>query len=124
MHRCNNTMRVFGLILGLGTILGACAEYLDRRDGISLTAGNAIASNKVTQMVDPWPRESANRNIAFNGEKMQSAVERYRRNRVVPPRGIGTAASYQPSATNPDPGAGGGAAPAAPGGTPPAASTK
>ena len=78
--------------------LSACSEYFDRRDTIALSAGDAIAADKVTQMVDPWPRASANKNIAFNGEKMQSAVERYRTNRVYPPSGSGTSAAYQPSA--------------------------
>jgi hypothetical protein len=66
--------------------LGACSDlYVDRRDTIALGAGDAIAANKVVQMVDPWPAASGNRNIAFNGQKMQSAVERYRTNRVIPP---------------------------------------
>jgi hypothetical protein len=47
-------------------------------------------------MVDPWPRASANRNIAFNGEKMQSAVERYRTNKVTAPVNATTSStSYQ-----------------------------
>ena len=33
------------------------------------SSGDAVAANRVTQMVDPWPPASANRNIAFNGEK-------------------------------------------------------
>ena len=36
-------------------------------------------------MIDPWPRASANRNIAFNGEKAATASERYRTGRVIPP---------------------------------------
>lgn len=81
--------------------LAGCSEYLDRRDTIALSGGNAVATNQVTQMVDPWPRDSANRNIAFNGEKMQSAVERYRTNKVIPPVGTGTSSTYQaPAAQN------------------------
>ena len=68
----------------LATLAG-CSEYLDRRDTIALSGGNAVATNKVTQMVDPWPRDSANRNIAFNGAKMETAVERYRTDQVIPP---------------------------------------
>ena len=30
------------------------------------------------QTVDPWPRYSNNNNLAFNGERMQRAVECYR----------------------------------------------
>jgi hypothetical protein len=36
-------------------------------------------------MVDPWPAHSVKREIAFNGEKMQTAVERYRTGRIIPP---------------------------------------
>jgi hypothetical protein len=51
-----------------------------------LSAGDAIAANKVAQMVDPWPASSANKNIAFNGDKMQSAAERYRTGKIIQPR--------------------------------------
>jgi hypothetical protein len=46
-------------------------------------------------MVDPWPRDSANREIPFNGDKMQTAVERYRNNKVTPPQSIDTSSIYQ-----------------------------
>ena len=87
-------------LAALLTALAGCSEYLDRRDTISLDGGNSVATNEVSQMVDPWPRDSANRNIAFNGDKMETAVERYRTNRVIPPQGIGTSASYQQGSTN------------------------
>jgi hypothetical protein len=64
---------------------GACTDmYLDRRDTVSFEAGDAVAVNKVTHMVDPWPVHAGNRNIAFDGERMQSAAERYRTNKVTP----------------------------------------
>lgn len=104
MQPFNNPMRVLALA-ALFTTLAGCSEYLDHRETISLGGGDSVATNKVTQMVDPWPRESANRNIAYNGEKMQSAVERYRTGKVIPPQGIGTSSSYQPAAapTSPAP---------------------
>jgi hypothetical protein len=49
-------------------------------------------------MVDPWPRESANRNFAFNGTRVESAFERYRSGKVIAPRGIGTSSTYQDAA--------------------------
>jgi hypothetical protein len=50
----------------------------------------------VAQMIDPWPPESAKRQIAFNGQKMQTAVERYRTGRVVAPVNITTSSTaYQ-----------------------------
>ncbi|HEY6024466.1 MAG TPA: hypothetical protein VIV34_09855 [Pseudolabrys sp.] len=96
MRRFNNVTRTVALA-GLFAVLGGCSEYLDRRDSIALSGGNAVATNVVTHTVDPWPRASANRNIAFNGQKMETAVERYRTNRVIAPRGTGTSASYQDS---------------------------
>ncbi|HVY00500.1 MAG TPA: hypothetical protein VHA55_12005 [Pseudorhodoplanes sp.] len=74
------------LIALVGGALGGCSDiYYDRRDSISLASGDAVNANKVVQMVDPWPAHSVNRNIAFNGEKMQTAVERYRTGRIIPP---------------------------------------
>ncbi len=94
MRPSTNALRVLMLTTALATLLAACSEYLDRRDAVSLNAGNALVSDQVTQVVDPWPRNSANRNIAFNGERMQAAVERYRTNRVFAPSGIGTSGAY------------------------------
>lgn len=78
----------------LGLLLAGCAEfaaphegdsYLDRRDTLALSGGDAVAGNTITQMVDPWPPCSGDRNIAFNGQKMQTAVERYRTGKVIQP---------------------------------------
>jgi hypothetical protein len=75
-----------GSALVLAAVVAGCSDlYTDRRTRIDVSAGDAIAANKLTHMIDPWPRVSANRNIAFDGGKMQSAVERYRTNRVTNP---------------------------------------
>jgi hypothetical protein len=95
MRPSSRTLAALTLALTLSGALGGCSEYFDHRDAIALNAGDAVASNAVSQMVDPWPVESANRDIAFNGVKMQSAVERYRTNQVTPPNGTGTSATYQ-----------------------------
>lgn len=96
MRPFNNLARVLALAYVLAALC-SCAEYFDRRDTISLGAGDAVAADKVTQMVDPWPRASGDKNIAFQGEKMQTAVERYRTNKVYPPSGTGTSGAYQQS---------------------------
>jgi len=73
---------------GLGIWLVGCSNpdlYLNRRDTVALSGGDAVAANTVTQMVDPWPPYSGNKNIAFNGQKMQAAVERYRTGKVIQP---------------------------------------
>jgi hypothetical protein len=90
-----------GVIVLAATALAGCSDlYFDRRESISLSAGDDVYSNQVTQMVDPWPANSANRNISYNGDKMQSAVERYRTNKVIPPSGTTTSsAGYSAAAT-------------------------
>jgi hypothetical protein len=76
---------LFGIVV-LGLALAGCSDiYYDRRETVALHAGDAMATNRVTHTIDPWSRASANRNIAFNGEKMQTAAERYRTGRVIPP---------------------------------------
>jgi hypothetical protein len=91
------------LLLGAVLVLplAACSQYLDRRNAVTLNAGDAVATDKVTQMVDPWPRDSADRNIASNGERMQAAVARYRADRVIQPVGTGTSGTYGQSPSAP-----------------------
>ena len=71
----------------LGALLAGCSSdiYFERRDSIALGAGDAVAANQVEQMVDPWPPNSNNKNLTFNGERMQRAVECYRIDKVTQP---------------------------------------
>ena len=94
MRPSSNVLRGAALAAVI-TALAGCSDYLDRRDLISIKGGNAVQTDKVTQMVDPWPRYSANRNIAFNGQVTENAYWRYRTGRVIPPSGTGTSTSYQ-----------------------------
>jgi hypothetical protein len=93
-------------------MLGGCSEYyFDRRDTITLYSGDAVATNRVTQMIDPWPVASGRRNIAYSGEKAAIASERYRTGRVIPPVNattssaayMGAQQSAQPTANSPAP---------------------
>jgi len=86
--------------LAFGVWLGGCSDlYWDRRETIALSAGDAVAANEVSQVVNPWPPVSGDRNIAFNGQKMQSAVQRYRTNQVIPPINAITSEFFPPSAS-------------------------
>jgi hypothetical protein len=89
------SVRLLAGAAALTSILAGCSEYVDRRDTIALSGGNAVAADKLTMMVDPWPGYAGDRDIAFNGSKMQSAVQRYRTNSVYKPQGVGTTSSYQ-----------------------------
>jgi len=86
---------------GVGGLLAGCSDpglYWDRRETIALGGNDAVAANEATQMVDPWPPGSGNRNVTYNGEKMQTAVERYRTDRVIPPTSATTSVFDAPSA--------------------------
>lgn len=93
MRPSNNLLRGLALTAVM-VLLAGCSEYLDRRETISLNAGDAMAANRVSMMVDPWPRVSADKNIAFNGERMQKAVARYRENKVTGPANGNTSDAY------------------------------
>ena len=79
-----NSLLTIGMIASL---LSACSDiYYDRRETVALGADDHIATNMAEQMIDPWPRYVGNKNLAFNGERMQAAVECYRHNpRVIIP---------------------------------------
>jgi hypothetical protein len=86
--RTERVPRALAAAVALGALLAGCSDpglYFDRRDSIALSGGDATAANAAEQTIDPWPAHSGNTNIAANGQKMQSAVERYRTNKVIPP---------------------------------------
>jgi len=82
--------------MAAGALLGGCSDiYYDRRETVALGADDHIAANRVAQMVDPWPVYVGNKNLAFNGERMQAAVERYRHHQVIQPRPAATTSLSQ-----------------------------
>lgn len=64
-------------------------DWFERRDSITLQAGDAVAANKIIQARDPWPPYVARRNIPFNGVVMDSAVDRYKAGTVLVPPVLG-----------------------------------
>jgi hypothetical protein len=75
-------------LAGFVTAAGGCATaayaddffapYFQRKDTVTLSAGNAKAVNAATQIIDPWPRYVGNRRIPANGQRMVNAYHRYR----------------------------------------------
>jgi hypothetical protein len=84
--RIKSASRAVAAAVAFGALLAGCSDiYYARRETIALGAEDAVASNMVEQMVDPWPRHSDNNNLAFNGERMQRAIECYRKDKVTQP---------------------------------------
>jgi hypothetical protein len=86
--------RTVVLALAASVLLGGCSDiYYDRRETIALGGSDAVVSNRAIHTVDPWPRHSQNPNLAFNGERSQTAVERYRHNKVIEPVNVTTSSA-------------------------------
>jgi hypothetical protein len=78
-------LRPIILAVALSTVLAACSDiYYDRRETLTFQAGDAKSANVIAQTIDPWSPASANRNLTYNGERMQRAAERYRTNKTTP----------------------------------------
>lgn len=98
MSQAANVRRLMLLALAsFGVLAAGCSDiYYDRRDTLSLAAGDAVATNIATHTIDVWPIEAGEQRIVTSGQKAQGAVERYRTNKVTPPVGTGTSSiSYQ-----------------------------
>jgi hypothetical protein len=119
MYRPSRSRIEFGKVVVatvlLGALLAGCSDiYSDRREAISPLAGDALAANRVAQMVDPWSKASANNNSSYSGEKMQSAYERYRTGRVIQPVNATTSSLAYSQAAQAAQAAASGQAPSAP----------
>jgi ABC-type uncharacterized transport system auxiliary subunit len=93
MRPTDSAVRSLACAAALAALLAGCSDYTDRRETIALSGGNALATNRLTLMVDPWPAASADRNIAYNGQKMQTAVQRYRTGQIIQPNSNATSGS-------------------------------
>jgi len=92
-------------LAGFGMLAAGCSDiYYDRRDTVSLAAGDAVATNIATHTIDVWPIEAGEQRIVTSGQKAQGAVERYRTNKVTPPHGTGTSSvGYQAPSSSSQP---------------------
>jgi uncharacterized membrane protein YgcG len=59
-------------------LLAGCTDYYDHDDRMTPYSGEAVAANRVAQMVDPWPAGSASPRFGTNGERMQKAIANYK----------------------------------------------
>ena len=99
-------------VLCAATLLAGCAQYVDRKETVAFSAGNAVRTNIVTQVIDPWPRHARQTRIYHDGDRLQRAVERYRTNQGAPRPAAGPATAPANGPPGEQPPANGAAPPA------------
>lgn len=71
-------------------ILLCSGDYTSNSDSISPHAGNASARNVIVHAIDPRSARSRNTRLDVDGERVRVAIERYKANKSLPPRGLAT----------------------------------
>jgi len=66
-------------VLVITVFVSSCTQSIDRRDSISSSFGNAMATNTALQTVDPWPRQVENTHIHTDGAVTGNAIKTYRK---------------------------------------------
>ena len=69
-----------GASLVVAAVVAGCSnvgQYLDRRDTVTMGAGDAVRNNIVAQVIDPWPAYVWNQNIPMEGSKGCRVYRRY-----------------------------------------------
>ncbi len=89
-------LNIIIITIALSSLIG-CHQYWERRDTVSLGVGDAVAANKVTHTENPWPPEARRKQYNANGERMHLAIKRYKKNKSVEPRDLGSDASSSES---------------------------
>src|SRR5215203_3959081 len=75
-----NGMQFWGCAAALflaASALSGCAEYMDRKDTIAFSAGEAQNKNIIAHTRDPWPVAAANTTIVTSGNRAARAVRNY-----------------------------------------------
>ena len=85
----DKTLKI-AFITALTGFTSACAQYIERNEGVTFSAGDAVAHNKAVQMIDPWPRHAGQTHIPANGERMLVALKKYRENKPAETEGSNT----------------------------------
>jgi hypothetical protein len=112
MPRRSDKTGIVTVAVLLGSALAGCSDiYYDRRETVSFGANDASKSALATQIIDPWPPASRDRNVVGTGVRVAGAIERYRTCQIIQPKTTTTSGAYGATAE-----------PAQPGCTPPPAS--
>lgn len=59
------------------TPVGACVDYLNHRDSLTLAAGDGMHANAATQTIDPDPPVSRKKTIDYDGRYIAATIAKY-----------------------------------------------
>jgi len=65
------------LVVLLALPAGACVDYLNHRDSVTLAAGDAVHANAAIQTIDPWPGASREKQILYDGQYAKPRIDAY-----------------------------------------------
>jgi hypothetical protein len=95
MPRRSDKTKIVTVAVLLGSALAGCSDiYYDRRETVSFAANDASASALATQIIDPWPPASRDRNVVGTGVRVAGAIERYRTCQIIQPKSTTTSGTY------------------------------
>jgi hypothetical protein len=90
-----------------GQAYGQWAQYFQRTDTITMSAGNAKEVNSTIHIIDPWPPYVGNRRIPANGARMTGAIQRYQLPQAAAPQtipgGLTPVPAYSPGSVSINP---------------------
>lgn len=74
-----------GILFGAAIVLAGCttygndemSRYLQRKDTVTLSAGDASRTNAMAQTLHPWPPGVGDRNIPMQGTRAAAAMRSY-----------------------------------------------
>jgi ABC-type oligopeptide transport system substrate-binding subunit len=65
--------------------LAGCNEYLDRREGITATGGDAVRANIATHVANPWQPGANDANLVLRADRLVEIIERNKEPPPAPP---------------------------------------
>ncbi len=64
-------------VIALALLLSGCADYMSRRDTVTVGAGSAMQANIGIHTIQPFPRQAYNTNLKRDGQSVVNAQDRY-----------------------------------------------
>lgn len=63
--------------LAVAALVSGCADYMNRRDSVTLGSGNAMEANVGIHTITPFPAAAAHTYIPGDGRAVMTAQQRY-----------------------------------------------